>query len=403
MVPALGTLRHRHYRLMWVCSVISSVGTWMQNAVFGVLILQKTGSPLLTTLIPAANQILAGPLAPVGGLLADRFNRRDLLVATQAGFALTTAGLALAVAMDANVIVILLATVASGAVGAINFPAFQSLFPRLVPDEEMQAAVSLNSVTFNLARIVGPALGVLVLTVAGTATVFWVNAATFSLYSAALLLVPRAYGLIADKSGPKARLRDGLSYAAKDPTIRTMILGIGTISLFALNLIWLAPLVAERVWGDPKAAGYVLTSMGVGAVIGALGAGNISETRRPNFLVGMFLGLATTLGTVALAPVPAATVVAVALFGSFYMGAAVILNSLTQLASEDEMRGRVMSFYMSAWVGLLPIGAVIAGAVAQAVGRGPGTAAALLVGSGACVVAAVVLMGWRRWVPEGVA
>jgi len=402
LLPALRAFRYPHYRILWVSGVLSSVGNWMQTAAYGVLVLGLTGSPLLTALIPASQQFLMGPLGPVGGLLADRFNRRNLLIVTQSAFAISAAGIAVLILMgDPRPAPLLAISLATGVFMAVNFPAYQAFFPRLIPPGEMPNAVAMNSVSFNVARIVGPSIGAVILRIWGPGPVFLVNAATFVLFAVALMFIPSRTGAIpAAHRDAVGSIGDGWRYVRRDPTTRTLIMGIGLISLFALPVIWLSPLMADRIFGSPRDTGFILSAMGGGAIFGALLAGSLGADRRPHIGTVSYFLLALSLGGFAFATVPALSLALIALFGASYMGAAVVINSLVQLVTPDRIRGRVMSLYMMAWVGLLPYGAILAGGLAEWVGGDLGAPLALAVGAGLCLLFAIRLAVRGDWIPR---
>lgn len=395
LLPALRALRYRHYRLLWTFNVLSSVGNWMQNAAYGVLVLKMTRSAFLTAVIPAGSQLLMGPLGTVGGMVADRFNRRSIMFVTQLTFTLTTAALGvLVITGHGSPGAFLAISLVNGVFLAANFPAYQALFPRLIPRDEIFNAVALNSVSFNLARIVGPAIGAGMLHFWGAGQVFLANAATFFLMFLALWRIPSDAGRIYGHAREVGSIGDGIRFARRNRTVGTLIRGIGTISLFGLPVIWLSPLMAERVFGRAEANGYILSALGVGAVLGAFAAGSLAS-RRPSVGVVSFFAFALSLGAFSAVRVPWLSLVLVGIFGAAYMGAAVVINSLVQLATPDRLRGRVMSLYMIAWLGLLPIGAVLGGGAAEIAG------AHVALGAGACVcfLFAMRLMLRRDWIP----
>lgn len=401
LVPAVRAFRHRHYRLLWSANVLSSVGNWMQTPAYGVLVLHLTKSPFLTAFIPASSQLLLGPLGTFGGMVADRYNRRSILMVTQLVFTMTTVALgALVITGHGSPQAFLAISLVNGVFLTANFPAYQALFPRLIPSDALFDAVALNSVSFNLARIVGPAIGAVVLELWGTGQVFLVNAATFFLFFTALTRIPAEAGRIhARDRSELGSVGDGYRFARRNPTVGTLILGIGTISLFGLPVMWLSPLMAERVFGRATANGFILSALGAGAVLGALVSGALPSDRKPRAGILSYFVFAASLAAFAFVRVPALSLVLIAIFGAAYMGAAVVINSLVQIATPDRLRGRVMSLYMIAWLGLLPLGAVTAGAVAQVVGGTLGAPVAHALGAAVCLAFAIRLAVRRDWVP----
>ena len=189
-LTSLRPLRSRNFALIWSAALVSNVGSWMQTVALGVLVYSRTGQPGWTGLVAAAGFVPIGLLAPIGGALADRLDRRRWLIVTtlaETAFAVVLAVLAATRHDPPGVLVVL--SFLGGAAGAIGFPAYQAMVPDLVPREDLLGAVSLSSAQFNLGRVIGPALAGLVLLTQNYALVFGVNAASFGAVVVALLMV----------------------------------------------------------------------------------------------------------------------------------------------------------------------------------------------------------------------
>jgi len=331
--------------------------------------------------------------------VADRVPRRTLLVITQTGMmvlafvlsALTMLGL-----VQPWHIVILSALL--GACNAFDAPTRQAFVLEMVDRECLTNAIALNSAMFNTATVLGPAVGGLVYARLGPAWCFAINGATFLAVIAALLAMrltplPRR----PTQGGVLAELQEGLRYVAKHPTIRMLVTLVAAVTLFCISFGTLIPAWAVRILrGDATTNGLLVSARGVGALIGAL---LIASLGRPRFR-GKLLSigsLAFPLGLIAFSMVRWLPLSLLTLLG---VGTAQIMvmnlaNSLVQTEAADELRGRVMAIYSLVFLGLMPVGGLIAGAVAQEIGEPATVILAALVGL-ACAVAIQLRMPWLR-------
>ena len=190
MPPALAPLRHRNFALIWTAALLSNVGSWMQTVAVGILVTARTGQPGWTGLVAAAGFLPIGLLSPVGGVMADRVDRRSWLFLTTCGETLFASVLA-AVAWSGrpSPVLVTLLVLGGGASAAIGFPAFQAMMPDLVPRAELTAAISLSSAQFNLGRVVGPALAGIAIAAGGYQLAFLINALSFLAVLIAVRLV----------------------------------------------------------------------------------------------------------------------------------------------------------------------------------------------------------------------
>jgi MFS family permease len=347
----------------------------MQSVALGVLVYARTGQAGWTGLVAAAAFIPIGLLAPVGGALADRFDRRRWLIVTtlaETAFATLLAVLA-AVHHDPPGVLVVLAF-CGGAAGSIGFPAYQAMVPDLVPREDLLAAVALSSAQFNLGRVIGPALAGLILLTHDYALVFGVNAASFGAVVVALLLVrlPR-HARADDGSSIASRIVAGARTAFAEPGCRAAIGLIGVVALLASPFIALVPAMAGVVHhpgvSTTTATSVLITAQGVGAVAGAVSLPSLAErVGRRNLLTGALTVLPLLL--VAYAAAPSLWVSAVALFavGAGYIAVLSGLNTVVQLRAPAEARGRVLSIYMMGLGLVYPIGAVVQGSIADSAG-----------------------------------
>lgn len=383
-------LRHRHFRLFWVGQWVSVTGTWMQTVAQSWLVYRLTASSLTLGLLTAAR---FGPSlfgAPVAGVMADRLARRSLVLAAQALAMLQAAGLAaLTLCGVVEVWHVLVLALLQGIVEAVDMPARQALQLDLVGAPDLQSAVSLNSVAFNAARMVGPAFAGVLVAATGEGVCFALNAASYLAVLLALVSIPASAALHPSPSGIGAHLLEGVRFVRREAQLRRVLVAAGMTSLFGLSYITLLPVLAREVLGA-GAGGYgaLLGGAGLGAMAGALatasrrsGAGTVRAVAFGQAILGV--------GLMALA---ASRRVEVALAFMVMIGAAVavqlsVSNAAMQMKAPEELRGRVISLYIWIFAGLAPVGGLAAGAVAEVIGA---TWTAATCGL-ACVVSALAV------------
>ncbi|MDE3087001.1 MAG: MFS transporter [Acidobacteriota bacterium] len=368
MAPAsLRPLRSRNFALVWSAALVSNVGSWMQTVALGVVVTARTHDPLWTGLVAAAAFVPMGLLAPVGGVLADRLDRRRWLAITTLGEAAGAAGLALLAAHHAPPVSMVGLAFAGGLCAASGFPAYQAMLPDLVEREDLLAAVSLSSAQFNLGRVVGPALAGVVLVAGSPAWAFVVNALSFGAVVVALALVRLpAPAPVATSDGVVARLVDGARVAMAEPGCRAAISLIAVVALLGSPFIALVPAMAmEGLHRGGGVTSALVTAQGVGAVAGALALPWLARLlMRRRLLLGALLVFPLTLVAYGASPSLVTAVVAIVAVGAVYIGVLSGLNTVVQLRAPAEARGRVLGLYMMALGIIYPVGAVVEGALA---------------------------------------
>ncbi len=382
-----GSLRTRNYRLWFFGQTVSQSGTWMQAVAQSALVLFQLHGSAMDLGVTAALQF--GPvlvLAPIGGLLADRFDKRRLLLCTQAAFAAQAVALGLLVATGISQLwMVWLLAFLMGAINAIDAPARQSFVVEMVGPGDLTNAVGLNSVVVNSSRMIGPAVaGVLIVTV-GIGWTFFLNAASFMAVLAALTAMRRRELHQAPRlPRSKGQIRAGVRYAWRTPELRLPLLMMAVIGTLAYNFTVILPLFADLFGQGPGTYSALTTAMGIGALAGALTA---AARREPSYrqLVSVSFAFGVFLLAVALAPTLSLTFALLV-----PMGAASVLfiatgNSLLQLNSSGIMRGRVMALWAMVFLGSTPLGAPLVGFVAAHLG----VRAALGLGGVATVLTAV--------------
>ncbi|MGA3219403.1 MAG: MFS transporter [Acidimicrobiales bacterium] len=383
------SLRRRNFRLFLGGQLVSSLGTWMQNVALAWLVLQITHSPLDVGVVSAVQFVPSLAFGAYGGVVADRFPKRNLLVFTQSGLALAAASLA---TLDLTGLRPLWAiygvTFVSGTFGSLDMPTRQAFVSEMVGLDDLPNAVGLNSATFNLTRIGGPALGALVIDVGGVGDCFALNALSYLAVIGALLAMRRDE-LFAGRRVAHARgqVRQGLRYIRQTPRLRHALLLLAVVGTLAFNFNTVLPVLAKVDFkGDASTYALLLVGMGVGSVAGALTAARARDPR-----LRVVVGAALAMGAVMLVAAAArslalevAVLVALGFFSLLYLSTT---NSTCQLASAPEMRGRVMGIYSVIFTGSTPVGALLIGLVDQELGARWG----FVVGAVPTLVAAAVL------------
>ena len=393
--------RSRDYRWLWTGAFISSVGSWMQKVAQSWLVLTLTGSPFwlgLDSFLADAPFLL---FALLGGVMADRHDRRRLLAVSQT-VQMTTAFIlgALVATHTVTVGAILVLSFVVGSAQAFGGPAYQALVPLLVPREDVGNAVALNSIQFNLARVIGPALAGWAFYRFGAAACFGLNGLSFVAVLVALLFLRQG----APEGEARAEtvgesLRTGIRVLREKKALGQLVLLTFAGSFFSIPLLTLLPVVARDVF-HADAGGYsrFLSVFGAGAVTGGLlvaGMDRVKGRGRNGLLMQVVFGLLTA--AFAVCRVQGLSLVLLFLAGAALMAVFPSYMTLVQTTAPEEFRGRVVSVYVLAFRGGMPVGSLVAGSVATAVGA-PVTIA--VSGLAVTILAVAFLL---RNDPEGVA
>lgn len=365
---ALRALRHRNLRLFFTGQGISLVGTWMQQVAIGWLVYRLTDSALLLGVIGFGGRFPAFLMAPFAGALADRWDRYRMVMAAQVCAMLQAVALAVLV-LSGSVAVwhLVLLSVVSGLINGVDVPARQSLLVQLVDGtDDLPNAIALNSSMFNAARLVGPAVAGVLIGLVGEGPVFALNALSYIAVLGALAAVrlPRGVGTA---TGPVLRsIQEGFSYAFGFPPIRDLILLLGLIALVGIPYTVLFPIFARDVLGgDAGTLGLLSSSAGLGALTGALFLASRDGVRG----LGKVIARSTVLFGVSLAGFALSRDVWISclfLVGSGFgvMLTTASINTVLQTLVDEGMRGRVMSLYTMAFVGMSPLGSLAGGFLA---------------------------------------
>ncbi len=393
----LGALRHRNYRLFLTGQIVSTVGTWMQSVAMPWLALQLTHSALLVGVVLAAQflPVLVG--GSLGGVVADRYRKRNVLIATQALFMVPSFALfALSATEHAQYWMVIVAAFGTGTINMFDIPARQAFVIEMVGKQDLMNAIALNSSVFNASAVIGPAVAGLVIAAVGVPICFLANSLSYLGAIVALLLM-RDLPTIArhHEEGPfLARLAQGGSYARREPVVGMLLVAVAVFSLFAMNRLTLIPLFADQVLHvGAHGFGFLLASMGLGALVGALTLAFFpafgADPRRQLWMAMIWVAALVEFSVSRVFPLSMAALFVAGYCQISFVAAA---NSRIQTITPDRLRGRVMALYAQALIGVGPLGALQAGALAQRFGA----PWAMAIGA---VVAGAVVMAIRVFSP----
>jgi MFS family permease len=369
LARTFSALRYREFRLVWIGAFTSTTGTWMQTVAQAWVVYSLTGSALL---LGFDAFLSTGPMlifSLFGGVIADRMERRKIMLASQ--YLQMTFAFVLAFLLWTNTVKIwhiFLLSFLTGSAQSFSGPAYASLLPLLVKREDMPNAIAMNSMQFNLARVIGPVLGGLALTAYGPSACFALNGFSFIAVIIAYLMIrtPIIRGS-GEAKGIMAEMREGFAFVTgrRALLLLTFLSFAGTF--LGMPIVTFLPVVAKIIFAaGAKAYTYLLSAYGVGSVIGALFVAATGHVPNKGRLALMLqLTFATLLVAFAVSRYfPASLLIAFGA-GLCIVGVISLYSSLVQLATSDSMRGRVMSIFMLAFRGGMPLGNLLAGYVAQ--------------------------------------
>jgi MFS family permease len=378
-------LRHRNFRLFWGGALVSNIGNWMQTVAQNWLVLSLTHSPFLLGLVNFVTNAPMLVLGLFGGVVADRNSRKQVLMVTQS----LMGGLIMLMALLSflNVIqfwMVLVIALAIGCVQAFNSPAYQTIALDLVGKDDLMNAIALNSLQFNLTRVIGPSIAGALVVAVGVAACFFLNSLSFLAVIGALLLVrlpavPAREG----KASALREIREGLSYLRRQPAIAALVVLSGIVSILIFPYITLLSVFAQDVFhSDASDYGLLLACVGVGAAVGAMFVASRNDAaKRSPIVFGGAAVSSVTLLIFALSSNLYLSMAILTLVGGSLVVMMATMNTIVQASVPQELRGRVISIYTLSSMGMLPVGNLQAGAVAQSFG------APVAVGGGAILFA----------------
>jgi MFS family permease len=365
-------LRAKVFRWLWLASLVSNVGTWMQTVGAQWLLVHAANAAILVSLVQTADMLPDVLFAIVGGVLADILDRRRLIVAVQAGLAVVGALLAtLTITGHMSPALLLMFTFVIGSGSVFITPAYQSLVPELVPREEVPSAVQLNSINVNIARAVGPGIAGIVIAQFGVGADFAINAGTFLVFALAVLLWRPSKSItpaLPERFFPA--LRAGGRYVRYAPVVRRILLRAALFLVPASALWGLLPLVASRRLGlGPSGYGLLLGALGVGAIAGVSVLSRLRAKLSANAFVGLAGGIfCVALISVALLHSTIGDVLVLLPTGATWVWMLATLNTSLQLFLPAWVRARGLSIYQMVLFGAQGLGALLWGVLADAFG-----------------------------------
>jgi MFS family permease len=374
MSHAWRALRHRNFRLFFGGQSISLIGTWMTRIATYWLVYRLTGSALLLGTVSFSGQIPTFLLAPFAGVWVDRLNRRHVLLWTQA-LSMVQSLLLAALTFSGHITVgwIIVLSVMQGAINAFDMPSRQAFMVQMIGDDraDLSNAIAINSSMVNMARLVGPSLAGMVIAASSEGWCFLIDGISYIAVIASLLAMSIATPTIRRKTTSTFHeMKEGWSYVSGFHAIRTILMLFAAVSLLGMPFVVLMPIFAAKVLGGgPHTLGFLMGAMGVGALISALSLAARKSVR----------------GLIRIIPL-SATVFGLGLIGfglsrSFWLSMLMVLvagmgmmqgmaasNTIIQTLVSEEKRGRVMSYYTMAFVGMAPFGSLLAGSLASVIG-----------------------------------
>jgi MFS family permease len=366
-------LRHRNFRLYFGGQGISVIGTWMTRVATSWLVYRLTRSPLLLGTVSFAGQIPTFLLAPFAGVIVDRIDRRTLLVWTQSLAMLQSFALAvLTLTHRIDIAEVLALSALQGLINAFDMPGRQSFMIKMVEDKaDLSNAIALNSSMVNVARLIGPSLAGIVIAISNEGWCFTVDGISYIAVIASLLMMRVHHDAKGVSSASMvSQLREGWAYVANSAPIRDILMLFALVSLMGWPFMVLMPIFAVQVLhGGPNTLGFLMGAVGVGSLISALalvvrrsvrGLTKMIPIAAAAFGVGLIcFGLSHTLWL---------SMLLMLLTGFGMMQGLTASNTILQTLVDEHMRGRVMSYYTMAFVGMAPFGSLLAGALAHAIG-----------------------------------
>lgn len=391
----LRALRYRNYRLFFIGQGLSLIGTWMQQVAMSWLVYRLTGSALLLGVIGFVSQVPAFLVSPFSGVLADRWDRRNMLLITQS-LSMVQAFILSAFVLTGTIQVweIILLSALLGIVNSFDIPFRQSFVVDMVEGkEDLSNAIALNSSMFHGARLIGPSLAGLLIAVVGEGVCFLVNGISYLAVIASLA----AMKLTPKQPSSRKRhilheLHEGITYAFTFPPIRALLMIIGLVSLLGMPYVVLMPVFAKVILkGGPHTFGFLMTAAGLGSFTAAI----YLASRKSVLGLGRIIPASLGIFGVSIAVFAFSHLVWLSLILLVFAGFGVMLqiassNTILQTIVDDDKRGRIMSLYTMAFMGMAPFGSLLAGALAGLIG----TPITVLIGGISCLIGSLIFACW---------
>ncbi|MFH1281263.1 MAG: MFS transporter [Candidatus Omnitrophota bacterium] len=365
------SLKVKYFRVYWLGMFVSLVGTWIQTVAQSWLVFQLTNSAFLLGVVGFLSSIPIFVLSLFGGVLADRVNKRNILIFTQAAFMLSAFLLAVLTQFKfITPLQIMFIALSNGVIMAFDAPARQSIVVELVGKKHLFNAIALNSVAFNSSRIIGPAIAGVLISTIGMSGCFYLNGISFLAVIIALFYIKFDKSTARNKNSALRDIKEGLVFVSGNRLILALMSVVGAMSLFGISYIMLMPVFASHVLGvGVKGLGVLMSSAGLGALAGALGLARFGDFKfKGRFLIWSVFLFSISLVAFSLSKDYFLSILALIFVGACSVIPIALVNTLLQINVPDEFRGRVMSLFMITFAGVVPFGNLISGTLAQSWG-----------------------------------
>lgn len=364
-------LKVKYFRIYWLGMFVSLIGTWIQTITQSWLVFELTNSAFLLGVVGFLSSIPMFVLSLFGGVLADRINKRNILIFTQGAFMLLAFLLAALTQFKLiTALQIMIIALFNGVIMAFDAPARQSIVVELVGKKHLFNAITLNSVAFNSSRIIGPAVAGVLISVIGMSGCFYLNGVSFLAVLIALLYIKLGKTTAPKNSSAFRDLKEGLIFIKSNRLILALISMVAAVSLFGISYVILMPVFADNVLHvGIKGLGVLMSSIGIGALIGSLGLASLGDFKfKGRLLIGSVFLFSFSLIAFSLSKNYPVSIFALALVGCSSLIPIALINTLLQINVPDAFRGRVMGLFMITFAGIMPFGNLISGSLAQSLG-----------------------------------
>jgi len=374
-------LRERNFRLFWLSGIVSNTGRWFQAVAVPIIVLDITGSAGWVGIAGFAQLLPTAMMGPIAGAIADRYDRRRVLLITQSIQAVLALGfMTMWIVGIRSVWAYVGASVITGVAGGLNLPAWQAFVSELVPRDQLMGAITLNSAQFNAARMIGPAMAGVMIAAIGPAWAFGLNGVSYAAVLIALSMM-RLEPLSIDRSAPMRPMREfveTLGYIRRKPGIVTAIGAVSLIGLFGLSVQTLSVVMAEDVFHRGGGGfGLMLSMVGLGAVLSSPAIAHLAGRYRRSRIQGTALVLyGVSISLLSVSPWFGLALVAMMIMGAAHIASASTLNTAIQLQVDEGVRAKVLSVYLTSLLAANPIGQLVLGQAIERFGPRKSFAAA---------------------------
>lgn len=365
------SLKVKYFRIYWLGMFVSLIGTWIQSVAQSWLVFELTNSAFLLGVVGFLGSIPMLVLSLFGGVLADRVNKRNILIFTQTAFMLLA--FLLATLTQFKLITpgqIMFIALFNGIIMAFDAPARQSIVVELVGKRHLFNAITLNSVAFNSSRIIGPAIAGVLISTIGMSGCFYLNGVSFLAVIVALFYIKFGKSTVRNNNSALRDLKEGLIFIRGNRLILALVSMVAAVSMFGISYVILMPVFANHVLhAGAKGLGVLMSSIGIGALIGSLGLASLGDFKsKGRLLIGSVFLFSFSLITFSLSRDYVLSIFALIFVGCSSLIPIALINTLLQINVPDEFRGRVMGLFMITFAGIMPFGNLISGCLAQSLG-----------------------------------